>query len=257
VHPPRLTVALITAAGFGSRFFGSSTSTDLKPLQPINGRRIIDYVVAFARAAAHRVVVAVPQGWSKTFSDLCISPPNVAWAEYPQGIGVVETLQLMVVDHAEDANVLAMLGDDISIMSNPGEFLVPVWSEGAYASQGTVPEADPVVLADTCEVVQDGNRVLRVTERPQPPTTSVRGCGVYGFAPDAARELSKVDTRTLPGLCQLFTAWAQQDRDVRAVPLLANININWPRDLERAVGVVRDYDETIAAWEGGPATLSR
>jgi len=239
----RIERAVILAAGRGTRL-GRLTADRPKPLIPVRGRPVLEHIVAGIAAAGIRDIVLVV-GYRREqveahFGDGSRLGVAVRYAVQETLNGTGGALAA-AEEMAGAAPFLLSFGD---ILTDPGHYqlLLDEFSQSlCEAVLGINPVEDPALGA---AVYLDGERVVRVVEKPPPGTAGTRWnlAGVYAFSPAIFHALRGVRpsprgeielTSAIGGLiesgacvraCRLNAFWS----DIGSLEALARAEALWP-----------------------------
>lgn len=182
---PELAGAVL-AAGRGSRM-GGALDWLPKVMMPVAGRPLLHYQLELFRTLGiRRVVVVIGH----------LGEQIVAYLETTHGLGLevetVEQRELLGPGHAllalepRIAGPFALFLGDIFLIpdGSPDELTAPVLAGVCDASVAVFEEPDPERLGRNFRVdVDEGDRVLRVVEKPRAEGPGLKGCGLYAFTP--------------------------------------------------------------------------
>jgi dTDP-glucose pyrophosphorylase len=164
----------------------------------------------------------------------------------PQGIAHAVGL----LEHIISNNFFVALGDDLTVASNLSEMKNLFFSTGACAVEAVVKEDDFSTLKRTCCVEMDlDGRITDLTEKPQNPSSTLRGCGLYLFNEKIfhyIRETKKSRLRNEREITDTLRLMAHDGLVYGFKVDGANVNINTTADLLRAVYLV-SQQRTLAA----------
>lgn len=186
------TIGIIPAAGRGVRL-GASVP---KPLLRVGHQALIEYAIDnIAFAGVHDIVLVVPPGYESTFFNLVNSRYDterfnffVTTQPEPKGIAEAVSLGFDLMPGAEAA--LVHLGDEFNIepgLGNIGsDLLKELMDKDAHVVEAYHVEDDPDIIKQTNELwVEDNGKILEIIEKPEMPSSNMRGIGIYAFRRDA------------------------------------------------------------------------
>ncbi|GLV48512.1 glucose-1-phosphate thymidylyltransferase [Thermus sp. LT1-2-5] len=168
---------LILAAGRGTRL-RPLTHTRPKPVIRVAGRPIIHYAVENLREAGVEEigVVVSPETEKDIREALSGYPVRYVLQEEPQGLAHAVAVAR---DFLGDSPFVLYLGDNL-FQKGIGRFL-EAFRDGASAVLALVRVEDPRQFG---VAVLEGDRVVRLLEKPQDPPSDLAVAGVYVFTPE-------------------------------------------------------------------------
>jgi NDP-sugar pyrophosphorylase family protein len=230
---------VVPAAGAGTRF-GSYASGMRKPLLPLGDGTVLSRILRQAREVTDDVRVAVPEREGRLFAT-ATGVTDVRCVECRVAMGFASTVRVLLSDLPPGRTALVVLGDDVTLGPSYSCVLDPVLAGGAWASQAVVWERDIDSLRQACRVETVRSHMTGIVEKPPDPAPGWRGCGIYGLSPSAVIDLLH-DPEHGPGLSEIYARWIELGRQIVAVSVSANVNINVPQDLARAQRLVASVD---------------
>lgn len=181
---------LILAAGAGSRLF-PITYTRAKPLVPVAGRPILVYVVDKLRAVGINDigVVVNPLNGHDIESYLHSSYPEVNWniIVQQQPLGLAHAVK---VSHSflKESPFVMLLGDNL-FSASLDTLVEQMETEHPDCVLQLREVKDPRAYG-VAEV--DGNRIVRLVEKPSDPRSNLAIAGIYGFSPSIFKTIDAI-----------------------------------------------------------------
>jgi glucose-1-phosphate thymidylyltransferase len=180
--------ALLLAAGYATRLH-PLTLTVAKPLLPVGGRPMIDYIVDRVVEVPDLDEVHVVtnsrfapafRAWAREREHLPLSVHDDGTTSNEDRLGAVGDIRF-VVEHAglEEDDLLVVAGDNLFEFSLADE--VAFWDERGRASCLGVYDVGDRVLARQYGVVElgDDDRVVRLVEKPDDPPSTLAATATY------------------------------------------------------------------------------
>ena len=199
MHQP---VAILLCAGYGTRM-GTLTAETPKPLLPVAGRPVLDYLVeqlneldgpervhVVSNARYAEKFHAWARGWNET-TNLDIEVHDDGSTDNSNRLGAIGDLDFVLRRIEPPSGALVAAGDNIYRFS-----LAPMWRAfGNDAAKNWVlglEETDPEKLRRTgvLELSPD-DRVLRLHEKPETPPSTWACPSLYGFQASALARVSE------------------------------------------------------------------
>ena len=227
----------ILAAGRGTRMWPFSQAWP-KPLLPICNQPIITYQIEMMRdvGITDIVILIGHKGYeiTKVLGDGSALDVRLRYVEQTEMLGIAHA-----VGHLEEAlnrPFLLFLGD-IFLKVRKLETLISTFAERqADAVLATKEEPDPAVLRRNFAVIrQPDGLVTRVIEKPRHPPSSIKGVGLYAFAPtifDAIRRTPRTAMRDEYELTEAIQVLIEDGHRVYTADVVeADLNLTNPYDL--------------------------
>jgi dTDP-glucose pyrophosphorylase len=244
----RIKVGVIPAAGEGRRL-GYLSGLIPKCLFPLYDKPIIHYVIEnMIRIGVEKIVIPVHYQKNKMIEyfeyakrDIDADIRLLELEQLPKGIA----LTIASARKYLDGPFMVILGDDVTI-TNSLRPLVDIFFESkAVAVEGIVRERDQEVLRRTCCIeLNESKQISKLIEKPNDPSSALRGCGVYFFGPEIFDYISR--TPTLPPrneveITNTIGLVAEYGRAYGEFIDGVNINVNTPEDLYHAWHEIRSW----------------
>lgn len=227
--------AVILAAGKGTRLHPLSTEQP-KPLQPVCNKPIMQYQLEILRAAAIdevAIVVGPGGGPMRTrFGDGHQLGLRLEYIEDQAPAGIASSLA-----RAESwvrGPFVVFLGDIFVAVKDFSRAIEPL-EDGAAGTVAVLQDTPEAVRKNFAVVVDQFGRVERVIEKPERPTTDLKGCGVYAFRKDifdALRRTPRSSIRNEYEITDALQLYIEMGDPVYAVEVVRwDVNVTYPRDL--------------------------
>ncbi len=220
--------AVILAAGQGTRM-GPLTQNRPKVMLPIANKPILSYVVLSARDAGINEFVLVVGYCAETvkehFGDG--SPMNVSikYAHQKKPLGTADAVRAA---HELVEDRFLMLNGDVIVSPLHIKNLIRQSSDAAMSARPVDNPSEFGVL-EVCN-----NRVLRITEKPEKPSTNLANAGIYVFPPSIfdAIKRTKLSVRREYEITDSLQLLIDEGADVGYLTLSGNwLDIGRPWDL--------------------------
>lgn len=248
----RIRLGVIPAAGEGKRM-GYLSDILPKCLFPLYDKPIIHYVVEnMVRTGIEKIVIPIysqreriseyfKQVEKNINAEICLLPLK----ELPKGIA----LSIRTTEQIVDEEFMVILGDDITIVNSFQPLIDVFFSSHAVAVEAVVKEKEMQIIKRTCcvELRKDG-RIVNITEKPQEPSTDLRGCGVYVFTPEIFEFIGRTPILPPRNEVEITNTIGLAAREGKAYGFQidgANINVNTPDDLYKAWSAVMKSKKDI------------
>ena len=139
---------------------------------------------------------------------------------------------------------MVILGDDITITDSLQPLVRLFLKAKAIATEGVVLETNKELIKNTCCVeLKKDQHISRITEKPENPSSSLRGCGVYIFDPEIFEYVKKtpiLPPRNEVEITNTINLVAKEGRAYGGFINGININVNTPEDLFQAWSAVKN-----------------
>ncbi len=237
-----ISVGLIPAAGKGTRM-GYLSHLLPKTLFPIYDKPLIHHIVDnMRRVGVKRIYVIVHYNKEKIIDYLKnqseISDVTFEFIAQKELSGIANAI--LLTENKITTPFITILGDDCTVTPSLSNLVTTFYEKKAVVVEGVVEENNPEVLKQTCCVRSDSDgRILEIIEKPQNPSSNLRGTGVYVFDPRIFEEIKKTHvssvrnereiTDTIGNVARLGKSYAAKINGI-------NININ-------------NYENLLSAWE--------
>jgi len=252
----RISTGVIPAAGEGKRL-GYLSSIIPKCLFPLYDKPIIHHVIEnMVSIGVERIIIPAYYQKSKLHeyfeyarkeidADICLLELN----KLPEGIALT---MASAKKHLEEP-FIAILGDDVTITDSLQPLVHLFLRKKAVAVEGIVPESSQEIIKHTCCIeLERDQRIARIVEKPDNPSSSLRGCGVYVFDPEIFEFVEKtpiLPPRNEVELTNTIDLVAKDGRAYGGFINGINVNVNTPEDLFQAwlaarTRVVKGKNET-------------
>jgi dTDP-glucose pyrophosphorylase len=222
---------------------------------PILDRPILHYVLDNMRRLGVRDIIFVVGSSGaiieKYFGDGTDFGVRIKYFRQLRPQGIAHAVGLL--EQSISNNFFVALGDDLTVASNLSEMKNLFYSRRACAVEAVVREDDVPTLRRTCCVEMDlDGRIKDLTEKPQNPSSNIRGCGLYLFNErifDYIRMTKKSRVRNEKEITDTLRLMASDGLAYGLKMDGTNVNINTSADLLRAVQLVsrqRTFAEALA-----------
>lgn len=172
--------ALVLAGGKGSRL-RDHASDPPKPLMQVGGKRLMDFSLQNAVAAAVDGVVIVVSAFTEGVINQYGSSYHgvpITYKIQNEPKGVVHAIEC-AAGALDGADFMLMLADEIVIGANHAEMINRFHGEDLFAVLGVVTVDDRAQISKTYAILEDSlsSRIYRLVEKPRRPQNNVMGTG--------------------------------------------------------------------------------
>jgi glucose-1-phosphate thymidylyltransferase len=211
-------VGIILAAGYGTRL-APLTDTLPKPLLPINGKPMIDYIVSSLQAVGVTKIIVVSNGkYFATFSEWASLKKNIAICNdktttNEMRLGGVVDLLFAVQEHTIDNDIILVGGDNIAKFSFESAVKKMEQTNAPVIIAHDVKSLDLAKKYGTV-ILGENNVVLGFEEKPKNPKTSLIGICSYCIPAHSLRLLPQYVREGNPceGPAYFFEWLARKDK---------------------------------------------
>ncbi len=248
--------ALVLAAGSGVRL-RPLTDTWPKPLIEIaEGTTILEIIARNARSIGVETLWVVTRNHADLYEQVCrgISarqeltmkvhllpePTRSSLQTLQQALPLVTTTPAV------------FLGDDVTLSPSLGALVDRFRFLQPAVLEAVVVDDDNASLRRTCSVaVDETGWITRIVEKPQAPTSRLRGCGIYLLGQEAVDFALSSSSASLTGITDLVAHFAQSHRAASSFFDGTNINVNTIDDLRLASQAYEALRATSRSTHGG------
>lgn len=241
--------ALVLAAGRGSRLEGCFYLN--KCLALVAGKRLIKYSLDNAVKAGVGEIVIVVAWESGSVMYLCGAEHAgvpIRYVVQQPLLGLVHAMECAKASLDGD-DFLLMLGDEILCGARHVEMIAAFQDKGLFGICGAVPGQVPDRIRKTYEILADGVRIERLTEKPLAPSEGWMGTGNCVFRSDMLEYVASTPPdlvkgeRELAGLVQVAVDDGQR---IEVFDLCdAYFNVNSAEDLLEVEEHLRAHPEYL------------
>jgi dTDP-glucose pyrophosphorylase len=226
---------VILAAGRGKRIH-PLTHLYPKPLQPVCNKPIMQYQMEIMREAGiDEIAVVIGSNGNpikEYFGHGHSFGLKIDYIEDPEPEGIASSLA-----RAESwvrGPFAVFLGDIFLVCTDFTQALIPL-ENGAVGTILVRRDRPEMVRRNFAVIADSDGQVERVIEKPSDPSTDLKGCGVYVFAPsifDAIRRTPRSTLRNEYELTEALQLFIEMGEPVFAVEVVRwDVNISYPDDL--------------------------
>lgn len=242
----RIRIGVIPAAGEGKRL-GYLSNIIPKSLFPLYDKPIIHYAVDnMVRIGVRKIIIPVHYQKSRLIeyfehakddiaAEICFAEPK----ELPKGIA----LTIASAETYIDEPFMVILGDDVTIADSLQPLVDLFFETKAVAVEGVVLEKSREIIKRTCCVeLRENQQISRIVEKPENPSSNIRGCGVYVFDPEIIEYIKKTPLLPPRHEAEITNTIGLVANDGRAYGEFIdgiNVNVNTSEDLFQAWLAVR------------------
>lgn len=237
--------ALVLAAGRGSRFGGN------KCLVPVTGKPLIEYSLSAAAKVGVGEIVIVVGYETASVMDLCgteYAGVSVRYVFQETLLGLVHAMDCAKASLDGD-DFLLMLGDEILCGARHAEMILTFRDKDLFGICGAVPEQPPDQIRKTYEILADGAKIERLTEKPLAPSKGWMGTGNCVFRNGLLEYVSETPLDPVTGereLAGLVQTAVDGGRRLEVFDLCeAYFNVNLVEDLLEAEEHLRAHPEYL------------
>ena len=176
-------IGVILAAGKGTRMEPFSTHYP-KPILPVCNKPLLHYQIEIMKEIGIKEVIIVigHLGYeiAQSFGNNSYLGLKVKYVEQTETLGIAHALGKL--EPYISGPMLLMLGDIYFVTEDISNMKEKMVKQNASAVLGIKYEDDPEAIKRNFTVlVEDGDKVNRVIEKPRHITTKIKGCGLYLF----------------------------------------------------------------------------
>lgn len=232
--------AVILAAGAGSRL-GELGKRYSKPMLPIAGRLLIDWVIERLRqAGVGRIVVVGHPTDRQLAAFLATSHPQIALVLQPQRRGIADAVRIALPLIASEPGYLACACDSLFAVEDIKRLIALGASRQGRAVVGVL-EMGADATATRSAVRLDGDRVVEIVEKPLPGSlpSGLVAAPLYWLPCELASSLDAAIPAEGEGYVSVALAtFAAQGGDVRACRLSGRIEVTRADDVAIATAML-------------------
>jgi dTDP-glucose pyrophosphorylase len=244
-------VGVIPAAGHGRRLSSLPLTRVLpKCLLPILNKPILEYVIENMKQMGVEDIYMIV-GFKKEiiqeyFKDGADFGINIKYILQPNPNGIAHAIGLTRPFICEPFTVI--LGDDLTIAKSLENVVNLFWDKRSSGVEGVVYEANFEKLKQACcLLLKDDGKIKNAEEKPNNPSSNVRGCGIYIFDPTVYEYIEKTPS-TLPRnekeITNTIKLMAEDNSAYGAFINGVNINVNTMADLLEATKLLLKNPQT-------------
>ncbi len=235
--PPGPLLGVILAAGKGTRIQPFSERFP-KPLLPILGKPLIQHQVECLRdLGVGRVLIVIGHlGFEivRTLGDGSALGVPIEYVDQGPTLGIAHAL--VKLEARVDRPFLLFLGDIFFIHRGLQEMTALLGKDEVRGVLAVKDEPSVEAIKRNFVVIEDARGfVTRVIEKPQHPSTRVKGCGLYLFDPvffDAVRRTPRTALRDEYEITDAIQIFLDDGYRVKAARVVQDdLNLSYPRDL--------------------------
>ncbi len=231
-------MGVILAAGKGTRMQPFSERYP-KPILPVGGRPLIAHQLEKMAALGIEDVVVVIGHLGhevvRTLGDGARFGLRLRYVEQGETLGIAHAVSRL--EPHVDRPFFLFLGDIFFETANLGAMVDRLHGDDpASAVLAVKREPDPAAIKRNFVVmIGDGERVVRVVEKPRFPRTDLKGCGIYLFDPaffDAVRRTPRTAMRDEYEITDSIQIFIDDGYRVAAAEVIhADLNLSYAKDL--------------------------
>lgn len=232
-------VAVVLAAGFGTRFRASSGDDISKCLVEVGGHALVFFSVAMLRSVGLPVRLAIPTGTTEHFRQALGQLDGVTLHEVRQGSGQIPAvLNVMKDSLASGIQAVVAAGDEIYMPAQETDLVAP---SNSFAWKGLTPPGAHYRGGCHISLSEDGSCITRI-ER-DGSIGGIRESGLFGLSTAALVGMQRASTTEL---CAYVTAAVAKGYIVEARWLDDAVNVNTVEDLPSAERLAARLGNRIA-----------
>ena len=244
----RIRVGVIPAAGEGKRM-GYLSQILPKCLFPLYNKPIIHRVVDNMRQVGAEEIYVIVNYQKDRIIEYFRSVEdsidlNIRFMVQEPLLGIADAIMLTREYISEP--FMVVLGDDCTIASSLDNLTETFFANDSIVVEGMVKESDLSKLRSACCVTLDGGKeIVRIVEKPENPSSNLRGCGIYVFHPDIFDYIQRTPISKLRNEIEITHTIDMVSKDGRAYGEFINginLNINSYEDLLQASALIRESD---------------
>jgi glucose-1-phosphate thymidylyltransferase len=214
---------VVMCGGRGSRFAAAGRH---KSMTCVNGEPLLGHVVDYWRTYAASFLFVVKNGKDEVMDYVAGLPVDAAFVEPPHLGGIAHGLSC--VEGRVEGPFIVVLGD--CFVAGTFHPRTP-FSSGIGVQRGARPEA----IRRNYAVFTEGERVVRVEEKPQQVANDLCGMGFYFFQPDVFGHIRATRPSARTGeleITDVLQTMVDRGVDLRAALFDGTyVNVNTPDDL--------------------------
>jgi len=240
----KISIGLIPAAGQGNRMAPIKKSLP-KVMLPLCEKPIIDYVVdLMTKQGIEKIYIIIGYQGDKIKNYFDKNKKNNITIKYIKQNNLNGGLAYAIglAEKYIEKPFLTILGDDLTITPSLKNMINNFYKNKAWVVEGVIKEKKKSILKETCNVILDKDKKIKsIEEKPQNPTSDIRGCGLYIFDPIIFKYIKKTPpTEKGQEITNTISLLAEKGRVFGQFIKGYNININKKRDLFKARKILKE-----------------
>lgn len=232
----RIKIGVIPVGGKGERISPLSELLP-KPMIPVLDRPILELIIKrmvqeFGVSEIYFILAHKKEVIKDYFGDGKKFGAKIRYIEERNPRGIAPAIAL-AKEYIKEP-FLVMLGDDFTLGSAKN-LIKTFFEKKAYVVEGIVKERDIEALKRTCSVIQGRDKKIKdIVEKPEKPTSKLRGCGIYIFDPIVFDYIKKTPKNPKSGKINITDTIGILAKEQKAYAEFikgTNININTKEEL--------------------------
>jgi len=142
-----------------------------------------------------------------------------------------------------DDDFICILGDDLTITQGLDNLVKCFRDNNAILVEGAVPENNREILKSTCSIeIGPENKINKIVEKPETPSSNIRGTGIYLFSPKIFDYIEKTPVSNIRNEIEItdtINLVAQDNKAYCGFIDGINVNINSMKDLFEAWNLMK------------------
>lgn len=229
-------LGVILAAGKGTRIAPFSERFP-KPMLPVLGKPLIQHQVECLRdLGVRRILIVIGHlGYEivRGLGDGSRFGVTIEYVDQGPTLGIAHAVGKL--EQRVDRPFLLFLGDIVFVHRDLGSMTAQLGRDGVHAVLAVKEEPDAAAIRRNFVVMEEGGYVTRVIEKPQHPSTRLKGCGLYLFDPvffDAVRRTPRTALRDEYEITDAIQIFIDDGHRVKAARVIEDdLNLSYPPDL--------------------------
>lgn len=234
-------VGVIPAAGKGTRIQDLPFTRILpKTMLPILNKPILEYIIENMKGIGIKNIYLIVgdnrfiiEDYFKDGSDFGV---EIKYVDQKNPEGIAHAISL--VRSYIDGPFVVVLGDDFTETDSLNSLVETFLEEKCLVVEGSIEENNIESIKRACNVILDGKKIVDIIEKPQNPSSKIRGCGIYIFDPKVFEYIDKTPKTGPKNEKEITNTIKMMAKDGLAYSVNIeghNININTLSDLYSAI----------------------